>query len=326
MRADRLVATLLLLQRRESVTAAEVAEELEISERTARRDLEALGTAGLPVYSQQGRNGGWRLAGGGRTDLSGLSASEVRALFLVAGPSTASPDVKSALRKLVRALPDSFRADAEAASEAIIVDRSAWDDNRSEAPTPTFLDDVQRAVVQGFQAEMAYIDRTGASSTRTVHPLGLAAKGLVWYLIANTDKGLRTFRVDRMRAFDVTDQRVTRPKGFVLADAWALVTSTVNERRMPLVAVAHCTPDVVGLLRYVFAARLTIGPPAKDGVIPIEIRGPSVEQLAAQVAGFGGRIVVEGPTEVRERIQAIGEELVAAYTTPKPTTRRRNDR
>ena len=83
MRADRLVAILLMLQTKGRVTAQQVAEELEISERTARRDLEALGMAGLPVYSQQGRNGGWMLAGGGRTDLSGLTADEATALFLV---------------------------------------------------------------------------------------------------------------------------------------------------------------------------------------------------------------------------------------------------
>jgi predicted DNA-binding transcriptional regulator YafY len=94
VRADRLVAILLLLQQRGQVTAAEVAEELEVSERTARRDLEALGMAGLPVYSRQGRGGGWQLAGGGKTDLSGLNAAEARALFLVAGPqSGATPEV-----------------------------------------------------------------------------------------------------------------------------------------------------------------------------------------------------------------------------------------
>src|SRR5437763_16774450 len=117
MRADRLVAILLLLQARGQVTAAEVAEELEISERTARRDLEALGMAGLPIYSQQGRNGGWRLAGGGRTDLSGLTAGEARAPLLIAGPSSASapPPVQAALRQLVRAPPEPRRSGAEAA-------------------------------------------------------------------------------------------------------------------------------------------------------------------------------------------------------------------
>ncbi len=105
MRADRLVAILLLLQSRTHVTAAEVAAELEVSERTARRDLEALSMAGVPVYSRQGRNGGWQLLGGGRTDLSGLTADEARALFLVAGPASATPEVRTALRNLVRSLP-----------------------------------------------------------------------------------------------------------------------------------------------------------------------------------------------------------------------------
>ena len=99
MRADRLVAILLMLQARGQVTAAEVADELEVSERTARRDLDALGVAGLPIYSIQGRGGGWRLAGDGRTDLSGLTSHEARALFLVAGPSSgATPEVRAALR------------------------------------------------------------------------------------------------------------------------------------------------------------------------------------------------------------------------------------
>ena len=119
MRADRLVATLLLMQSRGRVTAAELAEELEVSVATARRDLEALSTAGIPVYPQPGRGGGWSLLGGARTDLSGLTAAEAQALFLLVGPAAAvAPEAKAALRKLVRALPDTFRADAEAVARA----------------------------------------------------------------------------------------------------------------------------------------------------------------------------------------------------------------
>src|ERR687897_3134835 len=122
MRADRLVATLLFLQSRGRVTAAEVADELEVSVKTARRDLEALAMAGIPVYSQPGRGGGWSLIGGARTDLSGLTAAEARTLFLVAGPSSAvTPEAKAALRKLVRALPEPFRVTAEAASTAVVL-------------------------------------------------------------------------------------------------------------------------------------------------------------------------------------------------------------
>ena len=124
MRADRLVAILLLLQRRGRITTRQVAEELEISQRTARRDLEALGVAGLPVYSQPGRYGGWQLAGDGKTDLSGLTSTEAQALFAVVGPSaSATPELRAALRKLVRALPEQFRTSAERAGESIVVDR-----------------------------------------------------------------------------------------------------------------------------------------------------------------------------------------------------------
>src|SRR5688572_33265238 len=109
MRADRLVATLLTLQARGRVTAAQLAEELETSVATARRDLEALSAAGIPVYPQAGRGGGWQLVGGARTDLSGLTSSEARALFLLVGPAAAvAPEAKSALRKLVSALPSTF--------------------------------------------------------------------------------------------------------------------------------------------------------------------------------------------------------------------------
>src|SRR5580765_155853 len=160
MRADRLVAILLLLQARGQVTAAEVAEELEVSERTARRDLEALGVAGLPIYSTQGRNGGWQLLGGARTDLSGLTAPEARALFLVAGPSSAAtPEVKAALRKLVRALPESFRSQAEAASTAVVVDPADWGRPNHARPTPPQLEAIQHAVIDGTQLTLGYVAR-----------------------------------------------------------------------------------------------------------------------------------------------------------------------
>src|SRR5690242_17530119 len=127
MRADRLIAALMHLQARGRVTAAELATELEVSVATARRDLEALSAAGIPVYPQPGRHGGWRLVGGARTDLSGLTEPEAQALFLLAGPAAASSDeVKAALRKLLRALPETYRTQAQAAADATIVDPARW--------------------------------------------------------------------------------------------------------------------------------------------------------------------------------------------------------
>src|SRR4051812_50088369 len=106
MRADRLVAILLLLQTRGHITAAEVATELEVSERTARRDLEALGMAGIPIYSQQGRNGGGRLAGGGRPPPHGPTAPGARGLVPLPGPPpTAATPVKTGRRPIRGAPP-----------------------------------------------------------------------------------------------------------------------------------------------------------------------------------------------------------------------------
>ena len=325
MRADRLVATLLVLQARGRVTAAEVAGELEVSERTARRDLEALSAAGIPVYSQQGRGGGWSLLGGARTDLSGLTAAEARALFLVAGPaSTATPAVKAALRKLVRALPESFRAEAEAASRAVVVDPKGWGrDGGRQQEQPEFLDVLQRAVVQGVQVRLGYVGRERVATERTVHPLGLVVKGPVWYLLAGTGAGQRTFRVSRVTSVETTNEAVVRPAGFDLAHVWREVAATVDERRTPVEAWVLARPDVVGIVRYLLGERVEAGPvprpdgrPDPQGRIELVVRGHSIRSLAGELGGLGAMIEVVGPPELRDVLAAVGAELVAAYAPP----------
>jgi len=314
MRADRLVAVLLLLQQRQHVTAAEVAEELEVSERTARRDLEALSMAGIPVYSQQGRNGGWRLVGGARTDLSGLTASEARALFLVAGPSSgASPEVKTALRKLVRALPETFRSQAEAASSAIVVDQAAWGRRTEPRPSPPHLDAVQQAIVQSEQLHLGYVARDRSSSTRVVHPLGLASKGQTWYLVADTEKGLRTFRVDRITSVEPTGEPAVRPPDFDLEEAWRLISDEVDAKRSPARARGTADPGSVSLLRYLFGTLVRIGPQTPDGRIEIEVGSGSYRSLAGELAGLGAQVRIDGPSEVVDHLRRIAEDLTAMY-------------
>lgn len=314
MRADRLVAILLLLQQRGQVTAPEIAAELEVSERTARRDLDALGMAGIPVFSMQGRHGGWRLAGGGKTDLSGLTAAEAQALFLVAGPSSvATPDVKAALRKLLRALPEPLRDRAEAASTAVLVDPAGWDRPAATRRTPPHLEAVQRAVIDGEQARLGYIARDRSATTRVVHPLGLAAKGWSWYLVAGTDVGLRTFRVDRITTFDGTGERAVKPDGFDLTEAWRLITDEVDRKRAPVLARASVAPDMVRTLRMVLGNRLGIGPSGTGGRVQVEVRGHSIRSLAAEIAGFGAVVRVLDPPELRAALATIGSELLATY-------------
>lgn len=319
MRADRLVAILLLLQTRGQVTAAQVAEELEVSERTARRDLDALGMAGLPIYSVQGRNGGWRLLGDGTTDLSGLTAQEARALFLVAGPQSGSPELRAALRKLVRALPESFRGDAEAASGAVVVDPVGWDDEAaSRPPTPPLLDDVQQAVIAGERLMLDYLSRDRTVTRREIHPLGLASKGPRWYLVADTEAGLRTFRVDRMQAVERTGEPVVRPDGFDLADAWRMITGEIDRIRAPLQVQARVDPQAVGWCRAMFGTRFQIGPPDDDGWSSVEIRAHSADRIARELAQFGGMVEVTAPDEVRTHLADLARELLDRYPPAEP--------
>lgn len=313
MRADRLVAILLMLQSRGQVTAAQVAEELEISERTARRDLESLAMAGLPVYSKQGRNGGWQLLGGATTDLSGLTAPEAGALFLVAGPaSSATPQVKAALRKLMRALPEPFRTDAEAASAAVIVDPTAWGATTSR-PDPPYLDALQQAVIAGEQVDLGYTATDGSTTTRVIHPLGLATKRNVWYLVADTEAGQRTFRVERVRSAEPTGEAVVRPDGFDLAAAWAEISAGVPVTWDETTARGLAVPDAVQLLRWIFGRRVRLGPPEDDGRIPFEVTGRDAWMLAGQLAGLGGSVQVTEPAEVVARLADLGVELVETY-------------
>jgi predicted DNA-binding transcriptional regulator YafY len=319
MRADRLVATLLLLQTRGRLTARELADELEVSEKTARRDLEALAMAGVPVYSQAGRNGGWQLLGGGRTDLSGLSADEARTLFLAAGSASSATslpvDTSGALRKLVRALPETFREDAELAARAVLVDPTSW--GAGEAPLPPeHLDALQRAVLQRRRIVLGYVDRTRAVTERTVDPLGLVSKGTVWYLLGHTERGMRTFRVNRVRSVTITDEPAERPADFDLAAAWQAVVVEVGERRLPVRATIRIDRSYVSWLRAQFGSDMMLAEldgPGDDGREVVVIGGPSAMVIAQHLAGWGRIIEVIEPQDVRDHLLRIGRELLQVY-------------
>ena len=313
MRADRLVALLLLLQRRGQVTAAAVAEELEVSERTARRDLEALGVAGIPVYPVRGRNGGWRLAGGGRTDLSGLSAEEARALFLIAGPQAqVTPEARSALRKLVRALPEPMRDRAEAAAGAMVLDPAAWGRRTPETPDPPHLATVQRAVIDRQELQLGYQGRGREPGDRIVHPLGVVAKGRTWYLIAGTEQGRRTFRIDRITHAKPTGEPAVRPEGFDLAVEWEAALDRIDDLRLRVTARGRIHPDLVGALRFAIGSRAIPGNATPEGVAVV-LRGHSIRALAAEIAGFGASLEIDEPVELRHALAQIGRELMARY-------------
>ncbi|WP_063040760.1 helix-turn-helix transcriptional regulator [Nocardia pseudovaccinii] len=311
MRADRLVATLLLMQTRGRVTASEIAAELEVSVATARRDLEALSAAGVPVYPQPGRGGGWSLVGGARTDLSGLTEPEARALFLLAGPSaSAVPEVKSALRKLVRALPQTFRTDAEAAADAVVIDPARWGEH--DQVRPQLVELLQRAVVQRRKVQLTY-ERAGERTRRAVDPWGLIDKDAIWYLIAGTDRGRRTFRVDRIVEATITDEVARRPADFDLSTAWAEVVGEVEQRRAATSATALVAPQLLPVLRKQQGRHCEVDGPVADGRVQVRITAPTPRMIAQQLAGWGAEIEVLAPRSVQAQLAVLGAELVDRY-------------
>ncbi|MFI6094490.1 helix-turn-helix transcriptional regulator [Lentzea sp. NPDC051213] len=316
MRADRLVATLLLMQARGRVTAAELATEFEVSLATARRDLEALSAAGVPVYSQPGRGGGWSLIGGARTDLSGLTSAEAQALFLIAGPAAkVAPQVKSALRKLVRALPGTFRADAEAASEAVVIDTAAWGEDTRDRPVLVSL--LQQAVVQRIKVRLTYQKRGSAPSTRVVDPWGLVDKDGVWYFLAGTPDGQRAFRLDRVHGAVLTGAEASRPPDFELASAWDSVVEKVEQRRAETTAVVLVPARFLDVFQRQHGRHCTVVEELGDQV-RVELTAPRPLDIARNVAGWGGMITVETPDDVQEHLARIGAELVSRYPRASP--------
>ena len=312
MRADRLVATLLLMQSRGRVTAAEVAEELEVSVATARRDLEALSAAGIPVYPQSGRGGGWSLLGGARTDLSGLSATEAQALFLLVGPAAAvSGEAKAALRKLVRALPQTFRADAEAAATATMIDPTRWGER--DRHRPEMVDLLQAAVIRRRKVRLTYTNSARQRSERLVDPWGLVDKDDIWYLLAGTERGQRTFRVDRIVDAESTEQPAERPDDFTLAAAWDEVVGEVEQRRSTTSATVLIDARFVPILRDHFGRHCHPDGESDDGRARVRLAAPTPLDIARNLAGWGSLVEVLEPRAVRAELARIGTELARRY-------------
>lgn len=312
MRADRLVAVLLLMQSRGRVTAAELADELEVSVATARRDLEALSAAGIPVYPRPGRGGGWSLVGGARTDLSGLSATEAQALFLLVGPAAAvSDDAKAAMRKLVRALPQTFRADAEAAADSTMIDSTRWGER--DRRRPEMVDLLQAAVVRRRKVRLTYTNSARQRSERLVDPWGLVDKDDIWYLIAGTERGQRTFRIDRIVETESTDEPADRPDDFTLAAAWDEVVGEVERHRSRTWATVVIEERFVPILRDHFGRHChTEG--VLDGRARVRLAAPTPLDIARNLAGWGSMIEVVEPLSVQAELARIGSELASVYS------------
>jgi predicted DNA-binding transcriptional regulator YafY len=318
MRADRLVATLLLLQARGTVTAGEVAQELEVSNRTARRDLEALSIAGIPVYSIQGRGGGWRLLGGARTDLTGMQSAEARALLtMAAATGRATPAFVSAIRKLTQALPAPLRDDAERAMAAVVSDDASWRNRAGsilvEPRRDEWIEPLQLGVITHRRVALGYDTPRRGRSERIVDPLGLIIKQGVWYLLADTAAGRRSFRLDRMWSVDVTDERFDSPDDFDLGAAWDEITTSYEERSNRLTCAAIGEPWVIGALRSL-GVETTVHGERGDGRLDLTLGAWNADVFAAEIAGvISGIELIDPPSDVMRRLGEIGKLLVSRY-------------
>lgn len=323
-----MVAVVLLLQARGRMTVPDLAARLETSERTVRRDLEALSTAGVPVYSQRGRGGGWQLLGGHRIDLSGLTADEAQALLLATGPEVAAlgPGIARGLaaarRKVLAALPEALRDQVLAASATILVDPSRWGPSLAEGVDWTggdggHLDALRSAVSAGRQVAVSYEPPDRPAARRWLHPHGLVCKRGVWYLLATSDGGLRTYRVSRVRSVEISDAPVSTPPDFDLARAWAEVQQGMAERTpAPVVVEADVAVHALRRLRATVGRWWPVDASGPDGdTAHVVMRFPSAASAASELAGLGGAIAVRSPEDVRAALAAIGAALVSANAT-----------
>ncbi|MFI8877566.1 helix-turn-helix transcriptional regulator [Streptomyces sp. NPDC055243] len=250
MKSDRLLSILLLLQTRGQVPAHELAERLEVSVRTIYRDIEALSTSGVPVYAERGRHGGIALLPGFRTDVTGLTADESRALFILAAQGAHAAlgldaALGSALRKVMAALPEPHRPVAELTSRRILVDSARWMPGpRGSDAVTVDLDVLQDAVFSDRRLRLRYRHSGDAEpSAYTVDPYGLVSKAGVWYLVADRRGAPRLFRADRVQGATLTDQPVRRRAGVELADIWGVLKRQVEDRPVGVEVTARVARD-----------------------------------------------------------------------------------
>lgn len=319
MRASRLVQLLLFLQARGRTTALVLARELEVSERTILRDVDALSAAGVPIYAERGPHGGIQLIDGYRTRLTGLTGPEAEALFLSGLPGPAAElglgTVMAAARlKVLAALPSELRVRASRLVERFHLDAAGWFHASEAVPNLATLAD---AVWESRRARIAY-GRGDGEVDRTIDPLGLVLKAGVWYVVAGTDGQVRTYRVSRILRATVTDEAVARPTDFDLAAYWADSISAY-EREAPRVAIVlRIDPAVVGVLGDLIGARAvrraeTLPADDPDGWVHLRVTADWPDEVPGRLIALGGRAEILAPPKIRERAVTLARRMLERH-------------
>jgi len=314
MKSDRLLSVLLLLQARGRVTERELAERLEVSQRTIHRDLEALSASRVPVVALRGSQGGWELEKGWRTQVPGLDEAELRALLMAQPRLLGNPRLaaaaESALNKFMAALPWPMREQAAAIRERLHIDPAGWWKTGEDL---SMLPVVQDAVARERQLAFDYVRGDGQRSARTVDPLGLVSKGTTWYLVARGATGLRTFRVSRMSSATVLASGFERPAKFDLGDYWKRTTSELEGRRRRFSVTLAMAPDAAQTLA-MRCPTAPVPPPHGCKQIPegwLTLRAEFDDEPFARfvVLGLGSRAQALEPAEFRRAILSEAREV-----------------
>ncbi|HKT39072.1 MAG TPA: WYL domain-containing protein [Ktedonobacterales bacterium] len=317
MRADRLLSILLLLQVHRQLTAGELARRLEVSERTIHRDMVALGMAGIPVMAERGTGGGWRLLEEYRTNLTGMNAAEIQALFLTR-PSRLMADLgmeqasDAALIKLLAALPAISRQNAEDIRQRIHIDVAGWGQREDAVP---LLPIIQQAVWQQRRLRFTYGYEGEDAGERQGDPLGLVAKGSVWYMIAAIEGQPRTYRVSRVRSAELLDELFERPPGFDLAGHWEESSARFSERIPRFPATLRVAAGALGAVRaggrYTRVEREE--PPGADGWSRVVVLFEDDHSAREFILSYGPRVEVIEPEMLRAAIRDAARATVALY-------------
>ncbi len=319
MRASRLLSIMMLLQARGRLSAETLAEELEVSVRTIYRDIDQLSAAGVPVYADVGRNGGFALLDGWRTRLTGLTAPEARALFLSGLPGPAGElglgdEVAAAELKLLAALPADWQGEAQRMASRFHLDPKGW---FRAGPKPEFLKLVAQAVWSEKRIVIKY-DSWTQISERTVEPLGLVLKGGVWYLVGRRENGFRTYRLSQILTLTLTEEIFDRPKDFDLPTHWRDATAAFEREVYVGTARVRATRTGISRLKDISGA-------VKDAIegqtLEFDAEGFAVfdvpieeEKWATrEMTRVGAEVEVLEPESLRTSMTEIARRLARSY-------------
>jgi len=322
MRASRLLSLLMLLQTRGRLSAQALAEALEVSVRTIHRDVDELSAAGVPIWADRGRLGGFQLQPGWRTKVDGLTAPEAQAMFLGGLPGPASElglgeAMASAQLKLLAALPDGWREDARRVSARFHLDPIDW----YRGPSATdHLPAIAQAVWGERRIAMRYESWKGEVSRR-VDPLGLVLKAGIWYLAAQAGgpgQGVRTYRLSNILELELTGERFERPADFDLGAWWLASTKRFEKELVTGSAQLRVSAAGMKALRdlgaaVAEAAQASATEPDEEGWRRVTIPIESITHAAGQVLRLGAQAEVLKPAALRRAVVERVESVLALY-------------